>query len=166
MGFVLPVFEYCSAVWCSAADTHLKLLDNVVSGACFLTGGVHIVDLWQYFVCYTRSDVIRCNLFVVLYLGRMCQCGLHAVLWSHTGILMHLLGAEPHSTAEFLFPSHYLSGTILMTLYSMVWDWRVSEAGQCHFISLGCSFTFVSFTVFPFSSFLLWVGIVRLGSSD
>ena len=26
-GFVLPVLEYCSAVWCSAADTHLKLLD-------------------------------------------------------------------------------------------------------------------------------------------
>ena len=32
-GFVLPVFEYCSAVWCSAADTHLKLLDRVVSAA-------------------------------------------------------------------------------------------------------------------------------------
>ena len=29
-GFVLPVFNYCSAVWCSAADTHLKLLDRVV----------------------------------------------------------------------------------------------------------------------------------------
>ena len=26
-GFVLPVLEYCSAVWCSAADAHLKLLD-------------------------------------------------------------------------------------------------------------------------------------------
>ena len=26
-GFVLPVLEYCSAVWCSAADTHLKLSD-------------------------------------------------------------------------------------------------------------------------------------------
>ena len=26
-GFVLRVSEYCSAVWCSAADTHLKLLD-------------------------------------------------------------------------------------------------------------------------------------------
>ena len=38
--FVLPVLEYCSAVWCSAADTHLKLLDRVVSGACFLAGGV------------------------------------------------------------------------------------------------------------------------------
>ena len=31
-GFVLPVLEY-SAVWCSAADTHLKLLDRAVSGA-------------------------------------------------------------------------------------------------------------------------------------
>ena len=27
LGFVLAVFEYCSAVYCSAADTHLKLLD-------------------------------------------------------------------------------------------------------------------------------------------
>ena len=27
-GIVLPVLEYCSAVWCSAADTHLKLLDQ------------------------------------------------------------------------------------------------------------------------------------------
>ena len=37
-GFVLPVLKYCSAVWCSAADTHLKLLDRAVSGARFLTG--------------------------------------------------------------------------------------------------------------------------------
>ena len=34
--FVLPVLEYCSAVWCSAADSHLKLLDRVVRNA----GGV------------------------------------------------------------------------------------------------------------------------------
>ena len=40
LGFALPVLEYCSAVWCSAADTHLKLLDHVVGGARFLTGGV------------------------------------------------------------------------------------------------------------------------------
>ena len=45
MGFVLPVLEYCSAVWCSAADTHLKLLDRVVSGACFIAGGVLNCDL-------------------------------------------------------------------------------------------------------------------------
>ena len=36
-GFVLPVLECCSAVWCSAADTHLKLLDRVFSGACFFS---------------------------------------------------------------------------------------------------------------------------------
>ena len=39
-GFVLPVLEYCSAVWCSAADTHLKLRDRAVSCARFITGGV------------------------------------------------------------------------------------------------------------------------------
>ena len=33
LGFVLPVLEYCSAVWCAAADTHLKLLDRAVSGS-------------------------------------------------------------------------------------------------------------------------------------
>ena len=27
---VLPVLEYCSAVWCSTADTHLKLLTDRV----------------------------------------------------------------------------------------------------------------------------------------
>ena len=38
--FVLPVLEYCSAVWCSAADSHLKLLDRVVRSAGFLAGKV------------------------------------------------------------------------------------------------------------------------------
>ena len=33
--FVLPVLEYCSAVWCSAVDSHLKLLDRVVRSADF-----------------------------------------------------------------------------------------------------------------------------------
>ena len=41
----MPVSEYCSAVWCPAADTHLRLLDRVVSGASFLTGGVFECDL-------------------------------------------------------------------------------------------------------------------------
>ena len=35
LGFVLPVLQYCSPVWCSAVDTHLKLLDHAVSGARF-----------------------------------------------------------------------------------------------------------------------------------
>ena len=38
--FVLPVLEFCSAVWCSATDTHLRLLDRIVNGASFLPGSV------------------------------------------------------------------------------------------------------------------------------
>ena len=56
-GFVLPVLEYCSAVWCSAADTHLKLLDCVVSGACFIGGGVLNCDL-----SHRRSVAVLCML--------------------------------------------------------------------------------------------------------
>ena len=56
-GFVLPVLEYCFAVWCSAADTHLKLLDRAVSGARFLTGGVFECD-----IAHRRSVAVLCML--------------------------------------------------------------------------------------------------------
>ena len=102
--FCMPVLEYCSAVWCSPSNTHFKQLDRVVRGARFLTGlclsvTLLIVDLWQYCVCCIRSGVIRYTLFMMLYLWRMCQCGLHALLWSHIGILMRRVGAEPRSKA-------------------------------------------------------------------
>ena len=133
-GFVLSVLEYCSAVWCSAADTHLKLLDRAVSGARFLTGGVFECDISHRrpaaFLCMLYK--IRCNSVHPLngaLPGPICQCGLHAVLWSHIDTLMHRLTAEPCSTAGLLFPSRCPSGTILLTPYSMVWDWRVSRAG-------------------------------------
>ena len=54
-GFVLPVLEYCPAVCCSAADTHLKLLDRAVSGARFLTGGVFECD-----ISHRRSVAVLC----------------------------------------------------------------------------------------------------------
>ena len=52
-GFTLPVLEYRSAVWCSAADTHHKLLDRVVSGACILTWGV-----FECNITYRRSVTV------------------------------------------------------------------------------------------------------------
>ena len=58
--FVLPVFEYCSAVWCSAADTHLKLLDRAVSGAQFLTGGVFECD-----ISHRRPVAVLCMLYKI-----------------------------------------------------------------------------------------------------
>ena len=79
-GFVLPVLEYCSAVWCSAADTHLKLLVRAVSGAGFylevcLSETLLIVDLWQSCACFIRSGVTRCTLLMVLYLDRFTSAG-------------------------------------------------------------------------------------------
>ena len=59
-GFVLPVLEYCSAVWCSAADTHLKLLDRVVSDARFLTWGVFECD-----ISHRQSVSLLCMLYQI-----------------------------------------------------------------------------------------------------
>ena len=36
--FILPLLEYCSPVWSSAAASHLKLLDKIISTASFLCG--------------------------------------------------------------------------------------------------------------------------------
>ena len=46
---------------------------------------------------------------------------------------MDLVAAEPRITAGLLFPCQYLSGTILVTQYSMVYEWRVSIAGPMPF---------------------------------
>ena len=93
---------------------------------------------------------------MVLYLDRMCQRGLHAVLWSHIGTLMHRLAAEPYSTAGLLFPSRCPSGTILVTPYSMVWDWRVSRAGPMLLYWPKLLYPYYSLQLFfPFSSFCL-----------
>ena len=59
-GFGLPVLEYCSAVWCSTVDTHLRLLDLAVSGASFLTGGVFECDL-----AHRRSVAVLCMLYKI-----------------------------------------------------------------------------------------------------
>ena len=66
---------------------------------------------------------IRCipmHPLMVLYLCHICQCGLHAALWWHIGILMRLFAAEPRSTTWPLFSSQCPCGPILLTQYSMV----------------------------------------------
>ena len=123
--FCPPVLEYCSAVSCSAVDTHLKLLDRAVSCARFLTG------VFECDISHRRSVAvlcmlykirrIRCTLVMVLSLDRMCQRGLHAVLWLHIGTLIHSLAAEPCSISGLLFPFRCPSGPILLAPFSMVW---------------------------------------------
>ena len=57
---LLEVLEYCSAVWCSAAETHLKLLDRVVGGGSFLTGCVFECDR-----AHRRSVAVLCMLYKI-----------------------------------------------------------------------------------------------------
>ena len=154
-GFVLPVLEYCYAVWSSAADTYLKLQDRAVSGARFLTGVVFECD-----IAHRRSVAVPCLLYKIrcnpmhplngdLYLDRMCQCGLHVVFCSHIGILMRRLAAENRSTAWLLLPSRCLSGTILLTLYRLCGTGWFQEQDQWFFIGLICCIP-------PIYSFLLF----------
>ena len=55
---VPPVLGYYSAVWCSAADTHLKLLDRAVIGVRFLTVGVFECE-----IAHRRSVAVLCMLY-------------------------------------------------------------------------------------------------------
>ena len=59
-GFCPAVLEYCSAVRCSAADTHIKLLGRAVSGARFLTGGV-----FECAISHRRSVAGLCMLYKI-----------------------------------------------------------------------------------------------------
>ena len=157
-------------MWCSAVDTHRKLLDRVVSGASLLTEGV-----FECNIAHRRSVEVLCILHKMgcnpIY---PLFCALHALyvpMWVTRGALVEyvcppnayirLLAVDTRSTAGLLFPSQYLSGTILPTLCSIVWDWLGLRAGQCFFIDLSCSFSFYlllfSIYLLSFYWFALWV---------
>ena len=116
-GFVLTVLEYCSAVWCSAADTHLKLQDRVVSGACFLAGGVLNCDL-----SHRRSVAVLCMLYKIRCnlmhpLSGALPVPYVPVRVTRGALIAHRYTYAPPRcrTSQYrrtFFPSQYLSGTI------------------------------------------------------
>ena len=116
--FFLPILEYCSSVWCSAEDTHLKQLDHVVNVTLLFRSVAALCMLYKF----------KCN-------------SMHSLNGALPGsyVPVRVTGAHqytyapPRSTIGVLFPSQCLSGTILLTLYLMVWDWQVSRAGHCYF---------------------------------
>ena len=133
-------------VWCSAADTHLKLLDRAVSGARFLTGGVFSCDIDN-----RRSVAVLCILYKIRCNQmhplddalpgphepvRVTRTALHAVLWSHIGILMRRIAAEPCSTAGLLFSP-------LMSLWNDLADPIFDVVGLAGFKSRANAFLLV-----------------------
>ena len=165
--FVLPVLEYCSAVWCSATDSHLKLLDRVVRSAGFLPGGILECNLAR-----RRSTVELCMLFKIKSNPMHPLSGalplpyvpalLLVVLWLLIGTRSRLLVVWLLSIAEALCPSRCLFGTVLVTLCLMVWDWRVSRAEQNAFLFHELLFLFCLLLFYLFLHSMGWLcGVVE-----
>ena len=62
MGFCPASFGVLFCIWCSAADTYLKLLDRAVSGARFLTGGAFECD-----IAHRRSVAVLWMLYKIRF---------------------------------------------------------------------------------------------------
>ena len=141
-GFVLPALEYCSAVWCSAADTHLKLLDRAVSGARFLTDGVFECD-----ISHCRSVAVLCMLYKI-------RCASMGYMWCSGRTLVHLCTTMLQNLAvqqDF----YSLFGVPLERSCKPHVLWcgtnRLQEQGQCFFIDLSCSIPTIVFYSFSIS---------------
>ena len=114
------------------------------------------------------------NLYVLLtwgphmvYMGTPYIFDIYMIRCGWLGILMRHLAAEPRNTVGPLLTSKCPCGTILLTLYLMVWDGGFQEQGQYFFIDLTCLVPVLSSTVFPFFFFLsiCWYcgpGVLRL----
>ena len=92
----------------------------------------------------------------------MCQCGLHALLWSHIGTFIRFLAEELRSTAGLLYLNIFwpFRGKIFLGLYSMVWVFRVSRTGPIPFYWPSCSLSFClllfSLSLLSFYGLVLW----------
>ena len=142
-GFALPVLEYCSAVRCSAADTHLKLLDRVVSGACFLAGGVLNCNL-----SHRQSVAMLCMLYKIRCNPMHPLCGALHVPYVPVRVTRGTLIAHRYTyappccrTSQYRRTFILLSVSLWLTPYSMVWDWR-SRTCPMPFCWPSCSLLF------------------------
>ena len=95
--------------------------------------------------CWTRLNITRCILSMVLYLCDMCQCGLHAVLWLQIGVLMHLRAtllqnlAVPQDLYSLLSVPKERSCWPCIRWYGTI---GFQEQGRCFFIGLSCLIPF------------------------
>ena len=161
----MPVLEYCSAVWCSAADTHLRLLDRVVSGASFLTGGVFECDL-----AHRLSVIVLCMLYKIGCNPMHPLYGVRPVSYVPVRVTRFTVIAHRYSyapprcrTSQYRWTFILLSVSLwndLSDLGLIVWDWQVSRAGPMPFYWPSCSLTFClllfSLSLLSFYGLVLW----------
>ena len=164
LGFVLPVLKYCSAVWCSASDTHLKLLDRADSGARFLTGRVFKCD-----IAHCRSVVVLCMLYKIRCnpmhpLNGALPGPYVPVRVTRSALVAHRYTYGPPRCRTWQYRMTFIpflslwdTETILLTPYSMVWDWRVSRAWPMLFYWPKLLYPYYSLLLF--SSILFFLSI-------
>ena len=143
--FILPVLEYCSPVWMSAATSHLSLLDRVVSQVSRLSGGSVSCDLWH------RRKVASLSVFFKIdSLVNHPVCGLFLCVeetnpwsfWLLTLDLSRCLVIELCSFRALLFCFVFDCRTGCMNLYSRVMVWVLLKLQSIAFFS-------ISFFFFP-----------------
>ena len=164
--FFLPVLEYCSAIWCFAADKHLRLLDRVVGGASFLTWGVFECDLAhrRFVAVLCMLYKIRCNPMHPLYAA--LPVPYVPVRVTRSAVIAHRYTYAPPRcrTSQYRRTFILLSVSLWNDLCYPVFD-GVGLAGfksrANAFFWLSCSLTFC-LLLFSFS-LLSFYGLVLLG---
>ena len=156
-------------MWCSAADTHRKLLDWVVSGARFRTTGVFECD-----IVHRRSVAVLCMLYKIRCIPDASS------LWSSTCAVYASAGftrCSGHTSVYYSCASslqnltvpHYLYSPLSVTVEQSCWTCiqcltgRFQKQSQWFFIGLSYLIPFCLLLFFPFSTFCLYVGIVGRG---
>ena len=160
--------KYCSAVWCSAADSHLKLLVRTLKRAKFLAGGVlecNLVHRRSVSVlcmpCKIKSNHFHPLSFALplLYVPARVTRG----VWLLIGTRLPFLAVELLSIADPLYPYQCLFGTILPCVW---WCGTVDfqEQNQCFPVGLICFiFCLLLFSLFlPSMGWLCVVGVFGL----
>ena len=156
MGFCPAILEYCSAVFCSAVNTHLKPLDRAESGAWFLTGGVLECDIAHHWSVAVLSVLykIRCNPMHSLngavpgpYVPVHITRGALVRQW-YTYVLPLCRTSQYHRT---FIPFSVSPWTILLTRIRWCGIGRFHEQGQCFLICLSCSIPTIVFYYFSLS---------------
>ena len=158
--FFLSVLDLCSAVWCSAADSHLKLLDKVVRSSRLSAGS----DL-ECNLAHHRSVAVLCMLFkiknnlmhilwAVQCLCRMCRLML-LVYFGYSSALVYASTFQNFSAKQEL----NLCPCLYRWLGGVGWASMNSRANKCFIVALICSFSFLPL----FSPFFHpWGGYVAL----
>ena len=158
-------------MWCTAADTHHKLLDRVVSGDSFSTGGVFECDLEHRrsvaVLCMLYK--IRCNLMHPLYGTLPVPCVAARVTCG--AVIAHRYTYAPPRCRTSQYGRTFIP--LSVSLWNDLSDPVFDGVGLAGFKSRANAFLlaqllppFLSSPVFSFASFILWVGIVGLASSD